>query len=137
MTTLKVLRRGLANGGLYTRRRENNCFHTSRVHCCYHTNYWLCNWYGNRMVNMGIINTEKLDEKGVVFLDMAKRPYWIRLWGGEPWLCYWHRENHWVSLRKITNVDVFPDNLPLEYQNVYHLMHLEWCKQQDPSLLTT
>ena len=70
----------------------------------------------------------KLDEKGVVFLDGAGRPYLCRMWEGEPWLFYWHPEGHWTTLRKVSQAEVFslPNNLSPADQEVYHDQHKKW-----------
>lgn len=62
-----------------------------------------------------------LDEKGFVFLDAANRPYRCAMWSGSPWLFRWHPDNKWVSVRQVTQTDVwgFPDNLPEEHQALY------------------
>jgi hypothetical protein len=64
---------------------------------------------------------EELDEKGFVFLDDARRPFKCAMWGGDPWLFYWHADKKWVSLRKVTQAEVwgFPDNLSQEHQDLY------------------
>lgn len=46
-------------------------------------------------------------EKGFVFIDSVDRPYHVRMWNGSPWMFYWHPDNHWVSLRKVTQADVW------------------------------
>ena len=50
-----------------------------------------------------------------VFLDDAGRPYLTGEWEGEPWLFYWHPDNSWVSLRKLSDgpmllVEFLPEN---------------------------
>ncbi|QMW06336.1 hypothetical protein [Spirosoma foliorum] len=69
---------------------------------------------------------ELLDEKGFVFLDGGNRPYWIRLWDGEPWLFYWHADNSWVSLRKTNQNEIWQASqvrLPDEKAELYHQLH--------------
>ena len=70
---------------------------------------------------------ESLDEKGFVFLDAAGKPFLCRMWQGVPWIFYWHPENKWVSLRKVTQteVDDFPRNLTEEQQQIYRNKHQE------------
>jgi hypothetical protein len=48
-----------------------------------------------------------LDEKGFEFYDDHDRLYLVRLWGGDPWLFYKHPDGQWVSLRKVTQAEVF------------------------------
>jgi hypothetical protein len=60
-----------------------------------------------------------------VFLDEAKRPFYCYSWNGEKWLFYWC-DNHWVSLRRITDMDIFPLNLSDMEQQIYHKLHAEW-----------
>lgn len=68
------------------------------------------------------------DDKGLVFLDGANRPYLCRKWGDESrlWLFYWHPENHWVSLREVKPDDNFPKNLTQSEQDIYHRQHEQW-----------
>lgn len=60
-----------------------------------------------------------------VFLDAANRSYYCRKWGNELWLFYWHKEHHWVSLRRVTEEEVegFPRNLLVAEQQLYHGLH--------------
>lgn len=65
---------------------------------------------------------ELLDKKGFVFLDMANKPYRIAMWGNEAWLFYWHPDKKWVSLRPITQSEVWnfqKRELPKEQQLLY------------------
>lgn len=48
-----------------------------------------------------------LDEKGFVFLDDNSRPFLVRMLGKRAWLYYWHPNNEWVTLRPVTQVEVF------------------------------
>ena len=68
------------------------------------------------------------NNKGLVFLDLANRPYLCRKWGDENtlWLFYWHIENHWVSLREVERDEKFPENLTQSEQNMYHSQHEKW-----------
>ena len=68
-----------------------------------------------------------LDEKGFVFLDSGNRPYMCALWNGEPWLFYWHKENKWVSLRKVSQTEIwgFFHNLSEAEQQIYHDTHVK------------
>lgn len=64
---------------------------------------------------------ELLDEKGFVFLDELGRPFRCAIWGGEPWLFYWHKTRRWVSLRRVNQMEIwsFPHNLTQEQQDLY------------------
>jgi hypothetical protein len=66
---------------------------------------------------------QELDEKGFVFLDDANRPYWCRMYHGNPWIMSWHEdEGHWVTYRQVTQTEIwsFPHNLTDEQQEIYH-----------------
>ena len=65
---------------------------------------------------------EQLGEKGFVFLDSQSVPFLCRMWGGNAWLFYWHPDNHWVSLRKVTQLEVWNMPLPLssDEAGLYH-----------------
>lgn len=81
--------------------------------------------------SIGAGRFEELDldyEKGFVFLDRASRPYLCRIWCGDPWLFYWHSDNHWVSLKQVEQTDVwlYPDNLTKEQQRLYHDLDAKW-----------
>lgn len=60
-----------------------------------------------------------------VFLDLAGRPYYCHKWGDELWLFYWHKEQHWVSLRQVAEDEIalFPHNLSPDDQQQYHDLH--------------
>lgn len=66
--------------------------------------------------------TDNKERNGRVFLDGGNKPYWVRHWEGDIWLFYWHAENKWVSLRKVSESETwtFPDNLSIEDQDLYH-----------------
>jgi len=66
-----------------------------------------------------------LDERGFVFLDGNGRPFKCAMWGGKPWLFYWHQDNHWVSLRETSQEEIFrmPMNLSQEQQDLYNKTH--------------
>jgi len=74
---------------------------------------------------------KRLSEKGFVFLDGAGRPFLFRMWNGAPWLFYWHPDNHWVSLRRVSQTDIwrFPQNLSEKEQVIYHRLHEKWENQ--------
>lgn len=68
---------------------------------------------------------EQLDEKGFVFLDSKGDPYYCRMWGESPWLFYWHPDNHWVSLREVTQMEIWHMPVPLssDEADLYHNKH--------------
>lgn len=78
---------------------------------------------------------EKLDEKGFIFLDGRGRPYLCALWGENPWLFYWHPDNHWVSLRQVSQSEIWsmPHNLTADEQDVYHRLHDKYHKSFQPT----
>lgn len=63
---------------------------------------------------------DTLDEKGFIFLDNLNRPYKCCLIENQPWLLYWHPDNKWVTLRPVTQTEIwrFPKNLTKE-QHMY------------------
>jgi hypothetical protein len=68
-------------------------------------------------------------ERGFVFVDDASVPYLVRRLGGEPWLCYWHADRHWVTLRKLTQEEVarFGSRaLPAHQAELYHELQRRW-----------
>lgn len=73
------------------------------------------------------MSLELLDEKGFVFLDAANRPYLCRMFGGEPWLFYWHPNKIFVSLRKINQSEIWrlPQNLTENQQETYLKLNIE------------
>lgn len=82
--------------------------------------------YRDRRKEVAMSEIEILDEKGFVFLSNNGNPYLCRMWGGIPWLFYWHNiENHWVSLRPVSQMEIFslPHNLTMEQQEEYHQLH--------------
>ena len=76
-----------------------------------------------------------LDEKGFVFLDADNRPYLCAVWNEHPWLFYWHLNNHWVSLRQVSQQEIwsFPRNLSEEDQALYWKIHDEYNNHIHPS----
>lgn len=71
---------------------------------------------------------KKLDEKGFVFLDDGSRPYHVRIWSELPWLFWWHPNNKWVSLRTLTQAEVWTfaaQRLPDEQAALYFPRTLE------------
>jgi len=58
-----------------------------------------------------------------VFLDGASRPFRVTMYGGEPWLFYWHADGHWVTLRKVTQHQIWQlqaRRLPDEQATLYN-----------------
>ena len=74
---------------------------------------------------------ETLDEEGFIFLHDGGVPYLCRMWGESPWLFYWHPEKHWVSLKELTQADIFrlPHNLSEKEQALYRKLHAEWVEK--------
>jgi len=64
---------------------------------------------------------KELDEKGFVFVGKDGNAYRCCKWGDAPWLFRWHPDNHWVSIQKLTQMDVWmlPHNLTPEQQEHY------------------
>lgn len=69
------------------------------------------------------------DPKGHVFLDLNSNPFLVRKWGGHWWIFKWHTDSHWVSLRKVTDGEQFPDNLTVHEQQLYHNEQTKWERQ--------
>ncbi len=69
-----------------------------------------------------------LNEKGFVFIGGDGRPYMCAMWGDNPWLFYWHAENHWVTMKQVTQTEIWrmPKNLTDAEQDVYRKKHEEW-----------
>lgn len=80
---------------------------------------------------------EELDKTGYVFLDHFNNPYKCAMWEDQAWLFYWHTDGHWVSLRRVDQMDIwtFPRNLSDEQQQYYHDRHDAWVKEHTLSLL--
>lgn len=76
---------------------------------------------------------ESLGEQGFAFLDRQNRPYLCRMWGSQAWLFYWHPEDHWVSLRPVTQAEVwsFPHNLTAAQVQLYQAKHEAWEKRME------
>lgn len=69
-----------------------------------------------------------VDEKGFVFLDGFYRPYYVRQFGGDIWMAYWHRDNKWVTLRKLeaNEIPVMRQRALLpELAEAYHKLNQE------------
>jgi hypothetical protein len=69
-----------------------------------------------------------MSEQGHVFLDVHSRPFMVKKWGGDLWLFYWHKDNHWVSLRSMTEMEfrTIPSNLTQAEQDLYHEAQKRW-----------
>ncbi len=65
---------------------------------------------------------DELNGKGFVFLDKSNRPYRCCMYQGTPWLFYWHPDNRWVTLRQVTQTEIWqmPHNLTQEEQDYYY-----------------
>lgn len=66
---------------------------------------------------------EELTEKGFVFIDDYSKPFFIRMWSGVPWLFYWHPDKKWVSLRKVSQTEIWQFHekvLSEEMAEIYH-----------------
>lgn len=50
-------------------------------------------------------NAKEIDEKGFVFIGNDKKPYWCRMYCGNPWFMYWN--NGWVTLKQVTQMEVW------------------------------
>lgn len=63
----------------------------------------------------------ELDERGWIFLGSDGNPYRCCMWGDAPWLFGWHPDNHWVSLSRLTQYDIWmlPHNLTEAQQEWY------------------
>ena len=63
-----------------------------------------------------------LDENGFVFLDDNSKPFHVRMYGDTPWLFYWHPDGNWVTLRPVTQTEVWQmaeKKLPKEQADLY------------------
>lgn len=74
----------------------------------------------------------RLDERGFVFLDRFMRPVWCALYHGSPWLFWWHPDRHWVTMREVTQDEVFllPRNLSAAEQDMYHEQNRAWMDSE-------
>lgn len=81
------------------------------------------------MMETAVPQPRDLDEKGFVFIDRQNRPFWCRMLGGDPWVCYWHAEQQWVTLRRVGMGDVAAARtmaIPEEQAEIYHRLHREY-----------
>jgi hypothetical protein len=69
-----------------------------------------------------VARLEELDEKGWVFIGGDGLPYRCCIWDSDAWLFRWHPDRRWVSLKKLTQMDVWllPHNLTEEQQELYY-----------------
>lgn len=64
-------------------------------------------------------NLQPLDEEGFKFTDLRGQKYWVRMWSGEPWLCYLHVDGvEWVTLRKLSQMEVWRFNEHAEHNHI-------------------
>jgi hypothetical protein len=64
------------------------------------------------------------EEIDFVFIDDAKRPYRVMMYCGTPWLFYWHPDNKWVTLREVTQSEIWDfgqNKLDPEQASLYEL----------------
>ncbi len=68
--------------------------------------------------------------KGHVYLEGGK-PFMTYTWGGELWKFYWHPDQHWVSLSRVSEIEALkiPNNQTKGQQQYYHDKHAEYNKQ--------
>jgi hypothetical protein len=59
-----------------------------------------------------------LDEQGFTFTDLRGKEYLVRIWhDGNAWLFYRHPDGEWVSLRKVSQQEVWAFNMQAEAQH--------------------
>ena len=77
----------------------------------------------------------ELDEKGFVFI-VNNRPYWCRMYGGNPWFMYWHDgQKSWVTLRRVNQTEIWMANenaISEDLAQIYHDMHKEFIGRLTP-----
>jgi len=65
-----------------------------------------------------------IDEKGFVFIDSSNRPFLCAMWWDtEPWLFRWNEYHGWVSLRKLSQQEIwcfYELKIPDDQGNMYH-----------------
>lgn len=75
----------------------------------------------------------ELKQGDFVFLDENNKPFLVKKWGSnnEMWLFYWHPDQHWVTLRSLSEhePDLFPNNLSGKEQDMYMELHNKWEKR--------
>lgn len=67
---------------------------------------------------------KELDEKGFVFLDDNKKPFWVSMRYNKPMLAYWN--DGWVNLREVSQSEIFKFNQTAvleEHAEIYHKKH--------------
>lgn len=71
---------------------------------------------------------EELDEKGFVFLSDG-RPYLCAMYGGEPWIMYWHdHDKSWVTKQRANQTMIwgaYELKISDEDAEHYHKLHKE------------
>lgn len=78
------------------------------------------------MEETAVPDAPDLDEHGFVFIDKQQRPFWCCMVGGDPWVCYWHAEQMWVTLRRVSMGYVAEARtlaIPDEQAEIYHSLH--------------
>jgi len=50
---------------------------------------------------------DTLDETGFVFQGVDGKIYLCRLWGNEPWFFYWSVNHIWVSLKRVSQMEIW------------------------------
>ncbi len=72
-------------------------------------------------------NNNVLNDNGFVFLDDNNRPFLCRMWGGNPWLFYWHEgQKSWVTHTPVNTSNVmlyYEKALDDDQANLYHDLH--------------
>jgi hypothetical protein len=55
------------------------------------------------------------------FFDAARRPYKVTMIQGRPWMCYWHPDHTWVTLREVTQGEIhsFGERMTAEELAIY------------------
>jgi hypothetical protein len=77
----------------------------------------MCHWRKEKPMR----ENEEID---FVFIDDAKRPYRVMMYCGTPWLFYWHPANKWVTLREVTQSEIWDfgqNKLDPEQASLYEL----------------
>ncbi len=81
-------------------------------------------------------NNNHLDEKGFVFIGDDYRPYWCRMDGDTPWFYSWHPDKKWISLKQVSQMEVWIANtnrLTEEQANMYHQFAAPWILTKNDS----
>jgi len=83
-------------------------------------------------IDTAVLAQPSLDEHGFVFIDRQQRPFWCCLIGGDPWFCYWHAEDTWVTLRRVEIGDVAVARtmaIPEAQAEIYHRLHRKYLDE--------